>query len=310
MPVEFIRLTAAEFESLPKEKTVFFFPVGPLEDHGPHLPLGLDPLVAQGFSEQVAIHLEKQMEGWVGVLMPALPLGIEANTSGLKLTVRAHVLRDWLVDACQSLMKRGFYHFVCFSGHLGPKQLTAIEDAGKLIQRAARWKKLSSRLGKKGPVPNLLSGSSALIRAQDVLRSPLWPDPLEHGGRIDTSLALVFLKDQLNFEFQGLPERKREALLLKRLLKRVFKKIEGYWGNPSLADPEAGRAQIQKELQVIFPRLQAVLEGAPAGSWFRSWYSILPMNKSFFRIWILFFLILIVLSGWVYLTFSLFPGAS
>ena len=42
MPIELTKITASQVQLLPREKTVFFFPVGPLEDHGPHLPLGLD----------------------------------------------------------------------------------------------------------------------------------------------------------------------------------------------------------------------------------------------------------------------------
>ena len=31
-----------EVENLNKEKTIIFLPIGPVEEHGPHLPLGTD----------------------------------------------------------------------------------------------------------------------------------------------------------------------------------------------------------------------------------------------------------------------------
>src|SRR3954451_14951786 len=117
MPVEFKKISSLKLSSFTKEKTVFFFPVGPLEDHGPHLPLGLDLAVAHRLCFLAAQHLEEEMPGWVGIVMPEAPLGIESNTTQVAITVRPYVLRDWLVDACLSLIRLGFIHFVCFSGH-------------------------------------------------------------------------------------------------------------------------------------------------------------------------------------------------
>src|SRR4051812_27649026 len=126
-------LRRTELDALPKSQTVFFFGVGPLEDHGPHLRMGLDVAEAEWLCRSAAERLEKEKPGWVGVLMPSVPLGIDSDTTELAITVRPHVLRDWLVDACRSLRRAGFSHFVCFSGHLGPRQLTAIEEAGKIL---------------------------------------------------------------------------------------------------------------------------------------------------------------------------------
>src|ERR1700744_4230787 len=97
---ELKNLTSAQVQALSREKTVFFFSVGPLEDHGPHLPMGLDLLEAEHCCELAADCLSEQMPGWVGIKMPSIPLGIDSNTTQFAITVRPHVLRDWLVDAC------------------------------------------------------------------------------------------------------------------------------------------------------------------------------------------------------------------
>src|SRR6185312_7785915 len=124
MPLELARISAKQLEVLPRAQTVFFFPVGPIEDHGPHLPMGLDFIEAGELCRLAATRMEKEMPGWVGILMPPVPLGIESDTTSVALTVRPHVLRDWLVDSARGLNRIGFRHFVCFSGHLGPKQPT------------------------------------------------------------------------------------------------------------------------------------------------------------------------------------------
>src|SRR4051812_37569151 len=132
MPLKFLQLTSVQLEGLSRETTVFFFPVAPLESHGPHLPLGLDLWEASRLCLMSAQKLETELPEWKGVLMPELPLGIDSNTHRVRFTVRPHVLRDWLVDSTKHLVDLGFLHFVCFSGHLGPRQLTAIEEAGTL----------------------------------------------------------------------------------------------------------------------------------------------------------------------------------
>src|SRR5262245_15767182 len=108
MPSRFQELSSTQLQTFPRSQTVFFLPVGPLEDHGPHLPFGLDPATAEKVSEQIAESIEKSMPGWKAILLPALPLGVEGNTHKSKITVRGHVLRDWLVDSCLSLSKEGF----------------------------------------------------------------------------------------------------------------------------------------------------------------------------------------------------------
>src|SRR4051794_39123164 len=123
MPTEFSKITAYQLEGLSRDRTVFFFPVGPLEDHGPHLPMGLDLEEASRLCILAAQQLEAELPGWSGIVMPGAPLGIDSNTTHLSVTVRPHVLRDWLVDSCSGLIRNHFVHFVCFSGHRGPRQL-------------------------------------------------------------------------------------------------------------------------------------------------------------------------------------------
>ena len=58
MPLILENLTRPELDALPRGKTVFFFPIGGMEDHGPHLPLGLDLQEATHLAYRVALKLE------------------------------------------------------------------------------------------------------------------------------------------------------------------------------------------------------------------------------------------------------------
>jgi creatinine amidohydrolase len=302
MPLELVQLSSLQLSSLPKEKCVFFFPVAPLEDHGPHLPIGLDLEEAVQFCRLAAQHLEEEMPGWVGVIMPSAPLGLESNTTRVALVVRPYVLRDWLVDSCQFLMRNGFFHFVCFSGHLGPRQLTAIEDASSIVRNSARkqrMKNLFSRLS--SPLPTLISASSALTSVRDALRSPFWPDPEEHGGRKDTSKALALVQEFVQPTYKHLPNLEKDPSKWKRNWLRRSQNLSGYWGDPSQANAESGERELLETLDELFPKMRAVWEGANPAWKFRSWYSILPPNKSFFKSWILIVMVSVLLSTWAYL---------
>ena len=295
---EFRLLTAGQIEALSREKTVFFFAVGPLEDHGPHLPVGMDLLEAEKCCALAVTYLEETLPGWTGIVMPAAPLGIDSNTTKIAITVRPHVLRDWLVDACLALIRLGFFHFVCFSGHRGPKQLTAIEEAGKIIRREVAYKKITGLFNGQNNFPTLISANSALVSFKEVMASPFWPDPPEHGGQRDTSVAQIILpNDTLAAE----PNQTQISSRWKRNWLRRRHKLQGYWGNPNEAKPELGQAALQAQVNDLFPKMRAVWEGKHPDRLFRSWYSILPLNKSFFKAWLLVFWICILMIGYQFL---------
>ncbi len=309
MPIEFAKISSLQFSTLPKKKTVFFFSVGPLEDHGPHLPIGLDLEEANRLCYLAACHLENDMPGWVAVLMPPAPLGIDSNTTHLSITVRPHVLRDWLVDACHSLIRNGFFHFTCFSGHLGPRQLTAIEDAGTIIRKSGKWHRWSYRImGGEKITPSLISASSGSVDFQRVLDSPFWPDPLEHGGKRDTSIALAIANHLVHPHYKTMPTIHREPSRWKRNINRRRGRLSNYWGTPADADVAYGEEEIIDFLNKLLPKMRAVWEGANPNLLFKTWYSVLPSNKSFFKAWLLVFLICIFIGAWSFINAIFFQS--
>lgn len=314
MPVDLNRLTAKQVQELSRDQTVFFFSVGPLEDHGPHLPVGLDLSEAETLSRMAAERLERERPGWIGVIMPSAPLGASSNTSVVAITVRGYVLRDWLVDACRSLKKLGFRHFVCFSGQLGPRQLTAIEDAGKMIAwKGPITKMVSNLFPPNSPMrveATFASASSALVGPTDARLSPFWPDPLEHGAARDTGVALALgwmggkQITSATANALGLQQKSRRGTPMSRGLELLMRRRAGYWGpqSPTNASEALGRHALHTNLDQIFPKLRLVWDGSSTASAFRSWYSIWPPNKVSFRAWILSLLIISMLIVWVYVS--------
>jgi creatinine amidohydrolase/Fe(II)-dependent formamide hydrolase-like protein len=304
------QLSVSDLQRFPKDRTVFFFSVGVVQARGPHLPLFLDLQVARALSERLAKRLEtEEPTPWVSVLAPGWPLGVQADVSEAAFRVRPHVLRDALIDSTRALMRMGFVHFVCVSGTLTPRQLTTIEEAGKAIRRY--WPSPFRPLGglKRGavPVPTFLSLSSAGIPWQKVLAAPFWSSPVEWGGKKDTSLALAVCSEWVNPSYlqlpaAALPERGIWGRLWERwgLGGQVnWRSAGGYWGAPGEATEAEGRALLDARVEQVYPLLLKILGGAPPRSEFRSWYSILWPNSSFFTVWLLLAGFLVLGMAWV-----------
>lgn len=296
-------LSAERLAALSRDTTVLFLGVGPVEDHGPHLPVGLDLAATDQMIALTAARLERELPGWNALVLPSLPLGIEANTRVFALTVRGYVLRDFLVDFCGSMAREGFRHFVCFTGHTGPRQLVAIEEAGRLLRRrfTGGWLRRSV-LGR--PVVSLVSANSALINRDQAFRSPLWPDAIEHGGLNDTSLALA-IGAPVDARYLAMPESRRVDSYWERAWNRLTRKTRGYWTSASeptaKATAESGQLSLNAQVDTIFPKLRAVWEGSDPSQVFRSGYGIFPSNGSYFRAWIYVLLLAAMISVWVYL---------
>ena len=70
-PVEFERMSPEEVLAARRRAAVVFLPVGPLEWHGPHLPLGTDGLVAH----HIAVLVARQTGG---VVLPTMFVGTDS----------------------------------------------------------------------------------------------------------------------------------------------------------------------------------------------------------------------------------------
>ncbi len=288
-------MKVSELKSLPRDRTVFFIPVGPIEDHGDALPIGLDLFEATAVSEATGAMLEK--EGWTAVLLPRACIGIDSNTSAIALRVRPHVLRDYLVDVSDSLAKSGFRYFIAISGNPGPKQLTAIEEAGLFL------KKRYSRFGifRNNLAPILVSGSSVAIDVEEKSKSALFMSPPEHGGGRDSSIGLATAKKLINEPLLAtLAEIKGDSPSFSRWNKFRSGEVSGYWGDPKKSNSEEGLKRIEEKARSIAIKFRAGVEGGKPHQIFKSWYSLFPTNQSLFRIWILVLTLVTLLGGWTF----------
>jgi creatinine amidohydrolase/Fe(II)-dependent formamide hydrolase-like protein len=279
MPILFEDLTRPALESLPKKETLFIIACAPFEDHGPALPLSLDFKVATALSLKIAQELENSNPKYKVVILPALPLGCDSNTDRVRFQVRGTAFRDTLLDWALSLKRMGFQNLGILSGHWGPKQLTAIEEAARYSERRAnglflmKWRNRSQLF-------QVCSLSSGLITSQERKTNFALSLPSQHGGTLDQSLYL-YLNHPQNWDP---PAPQSPPSLQERIQKRLFMREEGYWTDGTKeASALQGQQWLEKKSRELASRWIKVAEGLSlSDAEFRSGYSLFLPNHTTF----------------------------
>ncbi len=106
--------------------SIAILPIGAVEAHGPHLPLGTDNLLAERLSTELA----KRVNGFV---LPTLPYGQVWSLRNFpgSINISNHSLINFIVDIGDSLYKQGFKTFAMVNGHLGNG--TALKEAARVL---------------------------------------------------------------------------------------------------------------------------------------------------------------------------------
>ena len=74
-------LRAPQIEALDRERTLFILPVGMLEVHGPHLPIGTDTIGVTYEADRASRRVAQALPDWNVVMMPPSPTASRGPTS-------------------------------------------------------------------------------------------------------------------------------------------------------------------------------------------------------------------------------------
>ena len=96
-------MSTPALDALDRSRTAVILTVSPLEEHGPHLPVGVDAFAARHFARATAERLVARRPGWSVVLAPTLHLGSFTFETVGTVSVRQRVVRDALVDYGRAL---------------------------------------------------------------------------------------------------------------------------------------------------------------------------------------------------------------
>jgi len=115
LPVRWEELTASDFpKAVRRAKGVCVLPIGVIEKHGPHLPLGTDVMAARAASIRAA-----ELE--YAVVFPHYYFGqiYEARHQPGCITIRPELLSDLLQEMCGEIARNGLPKVLIVNGHGG-----------------------------------------------------------------------------------------------------------------------------------------------------------------------------------------------
>ncbi len=155
-------------------------PIGAMEQHGAHLPLMTDTMLAQGVAARIA-------RGCDALLLPAIPYGDAWTAEGWAgtLSLSPETLRAVVEDLGRGLQRMGATGLVTINGHFGNREP---------IGRAART---LSELG--FPVLHLDYPRLEAIAAEVVESKPAGPG-FYHADEVETSMLLALAPESVRME--------------------------------------------------------------------------------------------------------------
>lgn len=111
--VEARRIPGAELAGVAEAADFAVLPVGAIEWHGPHLPLGADLILAEGFAAETA-------DAGRGVLFPAVPYAAcpgQTRPWPGTIAIRPEVAVGYLGDVIEGIVATGFTRLLVVNGH-------------------------------------------------------------------------------------------------------------------------------------------------------------------------------------------------
>ena len=139
-------MAADNWQSVQKageEKQFVLFPIGVIEEHGPHLPLGADIYWSYSICRMVK---EKLMhKGRKSVIVPPYYWGVNYCTGEFpgSFSLQPETMQKVLFEIFENLERFGFSNIYCFNYHGDAVHVRAIAEA---IQKANRKRKICVRL--------------------------------------------------------------------------------------------------------------------------------------------------------------------
>jgi len=228
-------LTWKKIDELDRNKTIFFLPISPLEEHGPHLPVGTDLLTIKEVVNEAIKILNKKNPELTYVIYPKIPIGFckfNADFPG-SISVSGKTVRDVVYSIGSSLGNHGFKYMIICTFHLAVAHLRGIYSA---------MNKLKSKYGFSICEP---WGPYYYNKEVEKREPKLGFDTTKevHGGFRETSLMKYQYPYLVDESYKNLQSIYRDVFTPKALGK-TFKELgikDGYIGSPARADADYGR---------------------------------------------------------------------
>ena len=248
------RLSAAALRALAERNAVVLLPVASTEQHGPHLPTGVDDFLCSAVCRRTATLLAHDTPV---VVAPTVWCGLADHhvAFGGTFTLSLATYHALLRDLCRSILAAGFRRIVIVNGH-----------GGNISGLAALSVELTRELD--APIATTTYFTEALAEMRAILEDQ---DGVMHACEGETSMMLALtpeLVDRARLPEAHGPAFDIAASLMPSLRRTVsFKELtaSGVLGDARRASAVKGEALLQACAQNLAARLRAGEPWSPLG---------------------------------------------
>lgn len=190
-------------------------PLGSIEQHGPHLPISTDTIIA----EYLANQLTKKISSYA---LPGIPYGVSfEHRPFFNISISNDVLSELLSQVCISLGENGFNQIIILNGHRG-------------------------NMGVLQYIPQIVERNNPKMNVFGINYWHLIEREFDHGGFVETSLMLAIEPKlvQMQMAKRGYLNKKRLNSTYTTFLSNTssFKITRnGVLGDPRKATKEEGK---------------------------------------------------------------------
>jgi creatinine amidohydrolase len=281
-------LTATRLAELDREHTLALMALGPLEVHGPHLPVGTDALVAREIQRRVIERIRERWPETDFLILPPLFAGADTLRHPCSVDVDSRAIYHLVSATGRSLAAQGFHTLLLTDNHGAPRHGVAIEKAVRRLYRrhgvavVAPFQRLFRRMIECDP---------QLLADTGTAPGSAGDETDQHSGTNETSLMLVIAPGLILPLWKTLS---RTAIPEDAPLNRLFGAVAGvvrwlggrrlardlthlghdlawigmdpmptYLGDPSQASAEAGERVLEAHVAEAMAMLEEVRAGNP-----------------------------------------------
>jgi creatinine amidohydrolase len=226
-------MTSPRLEAL--RDPIALWPVGAVEPHGPHAPLGTDTLISVGICERAAARLDN------AVVLPPLPFGVTRYGAAFAgaIGISEATLRAVVLDVATALDRQGFRRLVIVNNHFEPEQVATLRSAA--AEAGALYLDLVRRRNAQRLTEEFRRGSC-------------------HAGRYETSLVLADAPELVDPEMASLPSNEVDmpaAMAAGRTDFVAMGMDRAYCGAPAEASAEEGRETFETLADMLVELVEA-----------------------------------------------------
>ncbi len=240
---EAIKMTRDDMEAAVKDFPVAILPMGATEQHGHHLPLGVDIYLAEGISRKLS-------ERTGAVLLPSVPFGYSWVWRDIPGTIsmQQHHVENVIKDVAHSVSRNGVKLLILVNGH----------DANNSSMKYAA-RELMDEIDM--PVSYLFYPNLEQIRQQHC-DSPTWSGMI-HACEFETSLMLAIKPELVDMKKAVREYPEQPSLYGKSTISLGDLSDSGVYGDATLATKEKGEEMLEQFLNQMEKLIQEAYASLP-----------------------------------------------